>query len=121
MKPSRLSYITNRWPLIELGMRRSDCLAWMRRHGYPEPPRSACVFCPYHSDAEWRRLKKEEPGAFAEAVEFEKRYQDTMLATQVMRTIPFLHRSLIPLSQVKFGGKRQGDLWGNECEGMCGV
>lgn len=122
MKPSRVPWITHRWPLVDLNIRRSDCLAWMRRHGHPDPPRSACVFCPYHSDAEWKHLRDDEPTAFAEAVEFERRYQETMREGRAMRTIPFLHRSLIPLAQVNFtGDERQTSLWGNECEGMCGV
>lgn len=36
----------------------------------------------------------------------------------------FLHRSCVPLDQVDFstdGERGQGLLWGNECEGMCGV
>lgn len=33
----------------------------------------------------------------------------------------FLHRSLRPLSEVKFKPDRQMDLFGEECEGMCGV
>lgn len=52
MKDSQKKWISNRWPLIEAGLSRQDCLRWMQEHGYPEPPRSACVFCPYHSDLE---------------------------------------------------------------------
>ena len=50
MKPSRDDWIENRWPLIDLRMKRHDCLRWMQEKGYPQPPRSACVFCPYMSD-----------------------------------------------------------------------
>ena len=75
MKPSRDPWARFRWPLVERRMTRTMCLDWMREHGYPEPPRSACIYCPFHSATEWRRLQTEEPEAFAEAVDFEVRLQ----------------------------------------------
>jgi hypothetical protein len=106
-------------------MKRRDCVAWMNAHAYPTPPRSACVFCPYHSDAEWRRLKRDEPEEFAKAVQFERDYQAGKLATVSTKGFkPFLHSSRVPLDQVDFSTdveRGQGLLWGNECEGMCGV
>lgn len=123
MKPAREGWLTNRWPLVERRMSRRDCLSWMDRMGYPEPPRSACVFCPYHSDHEWSRLKTNDPEAFDRAVSFEKEYQHALGQVSGMRGKPFLHRSLVPLSEVVFGGD-DGQMnlnFGNECEGMCGV
>ncbi len=70
MKDSRDAWVVNRWPLVELKMRRYDCLEWMRRNGYPEPPRSSCVYCPFHRNAEWRRLQTKEPEEFQKAVKF---------------------------------------------------
>jgi hypothetical protein len=123
MKPSRVAWVQHRWPLIELEINRHDCLAWMEKRGYPKPPRSACVYCPFHSDREWRRLRDEEPHEFIRAVNFEKKLQLVKSQTPKMKGIPFLHASLIPLDQVNFGGMdpRSDDLFGNECEGMCGV
>jgi hypothetical protein len=111
MKPALRKFVTNRFPLIEKNVRRSDCIRWILAHDYPEPPRSACYFCPYHNDAEWRNLAAEE---FAVAVEFEK-------------TLPegeYLHHSRIPLDKVDFStdeDRGQLNLFNNECEGMCGV
>lgn len=124
MKPSRDAWALNRWPLVEIHMNRHDCLEWMKRHNFPTPPRSACVFCPYHNNAEWRRLKREEPVEFGFAVEFEKRLQAAKSKSQNFRTMPFLHRSLKPLSEVDFSTEEergQTNLFNNECEGMCGV
>src|SRR5262245_54679109 len=50
VRQSGLAYVVNRHPLIELRMSRGDCIGWLRRHDYPVPPKSACVFCPYHRD-----------------------------------------------------------------------
>jgi predicted DNA-binding transcriptional regulator AlpA len=124
MKESFEAWKTHRYPLIELGMSRAQCLAWMTANGYPQPPRSACVYCPYHSDAEWIRLRDQEPEAFAAAVTFERRMQAAAQHDEVARHLPFLHSARVPLDTVVFDpGKpdRQLNLFGNECEGMCGV
>jgi hypothetical protein len=124
MKMSRNAWAQNRWPLIEKEMNRHDCLAWMKSHGFPVPPRSACVYCPFHSDHEWRRLRDEEPAEFKRAVEFEKELQAVKRVSDKMNGIPFLHASLKPLDEVPFTTDRergQGDMFNEECEGMCGV
>lgn len=122
MKDSPNPWAINRWPLIEKNLSRRDCLAWMAEHGYPQPPRSACVFCPYHSDREWLRLKMDEPKEFARAVEFERLSQEAASNQEALRGVPFLHSSLKPLGDVVFSkDTKQIDLFNNECEGMCGV
>lgn len=121
MKPSRDKWCENRWPLVDLRMTRRDCLAWMDAHGYPQPPRSACTFCPYHSDREWMRLREENPSAFEDAVAFEGRLQLSYDLATALRSVPFLHSSRIPLISVSFDKEASGNLFGNECEGMCGV
>lgn len=121
-KPSRETWIKHYFPLIDLGMTRTDCMAWMKANGYPEPPRSACRFCPFHSDAEWTRLRDSEPAEFEAAVLFERRLQSA--AAGVLDGVPYLHSSLKPLDQVTFAdlpAKQQVDMFNNECEGLCGV
>jgi hypothetical protein len=124
MKPSRVPYIKHMWPLIDMGFRRGKCLSWMAERGYPEPPRSACVYCPYHGDSEWRRLKNEQPEDFEKAAKFEEAYQVSLSKIQRRTAVPFLHRSLVPLRQVDFSTDEdhgQQVMFGNECEGLCGV
>lgn len=125
MKESREPWVQHRWPLLELRMRRRDCIDWMKQNGYPEPPRSSCVYCPFHNNAEWRRLKAEEPEEFQKAVEFERELQRIKGNTDNMHAVPFLHRTLVPLDQVDLRtdedkGQMQMD-FGSECEGMCGL
>jgi len=124
MKVSREAWAENVWPLVDMRMRRHDCLLWMERNGYPKPPRSSCVYCPYHSNAEWRRLKDEEPEAWQRAVQFERDLQRVKGGTDNMQAVPFLHKSLKPLDEVDLltlEDHGQMGLWGEECEGMCGV
>lgn len=121
MKDSQHRRIVNRYPLVDIGMRRRNCLEWMETRGYPTPPRSACVFCPYHTDGEWQRLKSEEPEEFAKAAAYEKRQQELVSQSDRFTGVPFLHASLKPLESVTFVDGRQANLFRNECEGMCGV
>ena len=122
MKPSLEDWIEHRWPLIELGMSRHDCKRWMERNGYPEPPRSACFFCPYRSDAEWQIMKTESPESFQRAVKYEQRLRKAMAEhNEVLRGAPFLWHGLETLDKAVFKDTSQLDLFGNECEGMCGV
>lgn len=127
MKDSRDPWSKNRWPLIEMRMNRHDCLRWMEANGYPAPPRSACSYCPFHSDAEWRRLKTEEPAEFAKAVEVERLLQKLHLDATLpgkFHGVAYLHSSLQPLATVDFSTEEehgQINMFQNECEGMCGV
>jgi hypothetical protein len=123
-KESREPWSLHRWPLFEARMSRHDCLIWIKKNGYPEPPRSACVFCPYHDDIEWRRLKDSEPAEFERALAFERACQQQKGLTDNFHSQLFLHRSCLPLSQVDFSTEEdhgQINLFNNECEGMCGA
>lgn len=127
MKDSRDPWAKIRWPLIEMRMNRHDCFRWMERNGYPTPPRSACSYCPFHSDAEWRRLRSEEPEEFAKAVEVERLLQAAHASISTpgeMQGVAYLHESLVPLDKVDFSTEEehgQTSLFNNECEGMCGI
>jgi len=124
MKDSREPWLKNRWPLIDAGMKRHDCLRWMDKNGYPVPPRSACTFCPFHSDAEWNRLKTQEPDAFAHAVGYERRLQVASAEAGCHEGKVTLHRSGLNIDEVDFdpsGTQGQQEFFGNDCTGMCGV
>jgi hypothetical protein len=121
MRDARKPWIQNRYPLIEKSFDRAACLDWMAIKGFPQPPRSACVFCPYHSDAEWIRLKNDEPEEFQRAVDYEMSLQAAVESQNSLKRQLFLHPSCRPLSEVRFRHENQASLFGNECEGMCGV
>lgn len=117
MKPSPHTWMAARFPLaMEKNMSRGDCFAWMEKNGYPEPPRSACIGCPFHNDQEWLAIR-ERPDEWADAVEFDRAIRNL----PGMNEPTYLHRSQRPLDKVEFLSDRQLDLWGEECEGMCGV
>lgn len=126
MRPSRDAWAENRWPLIEKEMSRHDCLNWMQRNGYPKPPRSACVYCPFHTDNEWRRMKNEEPVEFSRAVQFERDLQAVKAMTDSMEGVPFLNSALRALNQIEFftdAQRGQATFLDDpqDCMGMCGL
>jgi hypothetical protein len=125
MKDSRDPWARSSWPLVESRLSRNNCLLWMERRGFPVPPRSACVYCPFHNNHEWRRLKHEEPAEFSRAVEFERALRATKAESDNFATTPFLHRDMLPLDEVDLStdNQRGQELFqfANECEGMCGV
>lgn len=112
MKPSRLGYIMNRWPLIDAGISRAGCLAKLERWAI-QAPRSACCGCPFLSSADWR-LRSQQP-----------EWEATLaLSRRLAATGQFMHYSRKPLDEIDFRSwddRGQADLFGNECEGMCGT
>jgi hypothetical protein len=125
MKESRKPWTQLRYPLIELQMHRHHCKQWMKKNGYPEPPRSACYYCPFHSDEEWRRLRNDEPLFFKKAILFDKQITELSKQDKAMKMEAYLHRSCKPLDEIDFDSDEdKGQLTWDfmaECEGMCGV
>jgi hypothetical protein len=122
MKPAKEKWITNRYPLVDAGMTRSGCMTLLEAHGLPIPEKSACVYCPFHSDAAWLKLKTHNPVEFERAVLFDEYARDQRGAG--IERPAFLHRSLIPLREVVFppdDPRFDFDGFNNECEGHCGV
>ncbi len=120
MKPSRVKYIKNTWPLIDLEMSRNDCKDWLKGRGYAVPPKSACLGCPYHNNANWREIK----------IEYPEEFEETCKVDEAIRNMPkfrhqqFMHRSCKPLRDVDFRTMEemgQLNFFNDECEGMCGV
>ena len=126
MKDPSEKWTQHRWPLIERRMTRAKCIEWMSVNGYPEPPRSACYYCPFHSDTEWRRLRDDDPQAFSEAIEFDRNIREAYLQNdKQMKMTVYLHNSCVPLGEIDFDsdtdkGQQVWDFM-SECAGMCGV
>lgn len=121
MKPSWEAWQRNRWPLIEQRMSLRHCLAWLADHGYPPPPKSSCIGCPFHSDAMWRQIRDYDPEAWYDAVDVDHAIRHGL---RRIRGDVFLHRSAVPLDQADLSTEAdhgQLDLFGNECAGICGV
>lgn len=113
MKPSPVGYIEHVYPLIDMRWTRADCVRFLAEQGMTGVPRSSCIACPYKGTGEWLDMARNAPEEWADAVEFDEALRS--------RSDPlFVHRSRRPLPLV-LTGPQQGDLFGNECEGYCGV
>lgn len=127
MKPSDAKYITHRYPLVDLKMTRQDCLNWMKKNGYPKPPKSACFFCPYSGDARLREMRDTETKEWDKLIKYDQAIREKQSVTANGANIKgklFVHRTCRPIEKVDLSiaaDYGQTDLFGNECIGMCGV
>jgi hypothetical protein len=101
-------------PMLDRGYSRLMCVDWIKAN-YPgvEVPRSSCLGCPFHGNAEWRAVKAV-PVEWADVVEVDR-------AVRVMDKLAgsaFLHRDCVPLEQANLD-EEQASMWGDECLGVC--
>lgn len=103
-------YMRNAYPLIGLpggargsGWSREDCLRYLRDRGFADTPKSACIGCPFHGNAAWRRLRDEQPEEWADAVDFDRRirqgYARAIADGKPLHGTAYLHASRVPLDQ----------------------
>jgi hypothetical protein len=112
MKPSRVGYINNRWPLIEREMTRADCRGRLDRWGL-DTPRSACCGCPLLSTADWKDRRAQPEWAATVAI-----------SHRLAATGQFMHPARVPIDEVDLRSweeRGQANLFGEDCEGMCGT
>ena len=122
-RDARFRWIRHVYPLVERRMTRGACLAKLAQWGW-SAPKSACTYCPYHSDAMWAEMKASDPVSFADAVTVDNALRSGKHL--MLKGVPYLHRDRVPLESIDFesltAAKRaQGDLFGEECAGFCGV
>jgi hypothetical protein len=106
---SRVKYMTNRWPLIELGMTRDHCTEYLQGKGLPIPPKSACVICPYRRASEWIAIRDQSPEDWREAVEIDKRIRGAKPLAQIESDKIYLWRGLEPLDEADLEAAAQAD------------
>ena len=125
----------NCYPLVENKITRSDCKHWISHTDYGQPPRSACIICPYHDNKEWKNLKDNYPDEFEYAVKFDEWLRDpnsNSAALQKFRDYnekkqtpsqQYVYKGKVPLREATFEepSDYQGTLFDDECEGMCGI
>ena len=118
-KSSGLKWLTNEYPLVERRMTRADCLRWLANRGYPMPPKSSCIGCPYKRNDQWREMRDHAPDEWADAVAFDASMRYDRIDGQA-----YLHRSLVPLPLVDLRtpqDRGQLDLFDDVSDGECGA
>lgn len=123
-----LHWAEPRFPLFDLEMTRQGCLEYLARVAPGRKvARSACVFCPYRSNAEFRLLRDTDPEGWERAcVVDESLRAEGAVVNRNLDAKLYIHRSCKPLrlapidtpesreEQYTFG-------FAAECDGMCGV
>jgi hypothetical protein len=114
--------------LVQKFWTRADCLRYLADKVPHQTPRSACVFCPYHSDAEWMNLRDTDESGWKRALQIDCAIRDPKsVVNRDSKQVMYLHRSCKPLDQVAFDTRpRPRDLqlsmsFAAVCEGVCGV
>jgi len=127
MRDPQFSWIQHDYPLVNNKITRQDCIDWCENNGYPRPPRSACIGCPFKNQDEWRHLKQNAE-EWEDAVAFDRDIRGIPHVAQRLRGTAYLHSSRVPLSEADLRTDREkgildlfGDNFGQECEGMCGI
>jgi hypothetical protein len=122
------------FPLFDLFVTRAECRTWLARQAIPHTvPRSACTFCPFHSNAEWRDLRDNDSEGWTRAVEVDEALRrEGAIVNRGLDQRLYVHRSCVPLARAdidtpepdfvrqRFSFSGLGVVE-EECEGMCGV
>jgi len=108
VKDANVKWVIHRWPLIEHGLTRQDCINILSKEGLPIPPKSSCFMCPYRRISEWTKLRVEQPNEFEKAVEFERNQKGM-----------YLNYKAKPLAQIV--GLQETMFESEECGGYCMV
>lgn len=124
MRPSRVQWQRNRWPLIEAGMSRADCARWLSDNFGRVAPKSACQGCPFHNNEMWRDQRDNAPEEWADSILIDR--QMRLGNPHKMRATEFMHAQRVPLDEVDLEPRIATAplldwAFNNECEGMCGV
>ncbi len=124
-KPSREEWIESRFPLVDLAFSRAQLLDWFKEH-YPDRylPRSSCIGCPYHTNAEWRWLRDNDPESFQDAVVVDHALRNNPIVKNGIskKGNAYLHRLRRPLDDIDLSGTPDYDsVMLDECEGVCGI
>jgi 3'-phosphoadenosine 5'-phosphosulfate sulfotransferase (PAPS reductase)/FAD synthetase len=103
-KDADVGYLRNVFPLLDLGWTRADCQQYLADRGWTGIVKSACLGCPFHSNAGWKWIRDHDPDGWADAVAFDREirhgYPHATAAGQHLSGTYYLHRSCRPLDQV---------------------
>lgn len=75
--PKEQPWTTRAYPLLDLGLSRSDCQRIVADAGLPPVPKSACWFCPFQNAHRWRERD-------AVTIELGQRLEDTLNERRAM-------------------------------------
>jgi hypothetical protein len=117
-RTSNVKYIENYYPLIENRITIDQILLFYKKRGLPEPGKSACLICPFHSFEYWSIMRRFNRNEFEEACQFD----DLIRNYPRLNKKAYLSEQRKPLREVDFS--KHPSLFPemiDECHGMCGL
>ena len=97
VRTSDVQYIKNVYPLVELTptrMTRADCITWLNQQGLDVPPKSSCVFCPFHRRDQWKQMKQDGGPDWEKALRVDRQIRDVRQKHHL-----YIHNSRLPLEK----------------------
>ena len=122
-KPSREEYIHNHHPFLEMDVSRAQLMDWFERQ-YPthQLPRSACIGCPYRTNAEWKDLQNQDPQSFEDAAFVDDALRRLPNLRAISKVEMFLSSKRIPIRELNLDQTpTTAELHRQECEGVCWI
>lgn len=118
IKQSDVKYIEHYYPLCENRIKIDGIREWFRLNDVPEPIKSSCLICPFHSKQYWQLFKKNFPLEFEKACQFD----DKIRNYPKLKSKSYLYKDSKPLRNIDFS--QEPSLFPElieECYGLCGL
>ena len=117
MHSAQVGWVSNSFPLCDLGISRDMCEIILYQHGLSLPPKSSCIICPHMSIDELKEMRETDPEAWEKAKEAEAATQHTIKLTKRKRRY-----SLIQMEHDWDNTKKLPEFMPTEkcIDGMCG-
>lgn len=123
-KDSREKWATNIYPFLNIptdyfpkAWTRFDCITFYQQNNLLIPPKSSCVFCPFQSPNRWKETMQN-PNHRDIVINVDNSIRG--MSMKGMKAKMYLTQHCLPIEKVNFQNIPD-DLFGNECEGYCGI
>lgn len=103
MRDSDTAFIVNEFPLVDMKITTEQGLKYLRDKRLPEPPKSACICCPFSNKARFLQIKNEFPEDWEKLVEFDKRIRQPTqrMVDRGFTGELFLTQEMVPITDIK--------------------
>lgn len=122
MDPKTIYWKVNTHPLINevsKPLTRQDCINIIKDECLPLPPKSACIFCPYHTLQKYQEMRTNESGLFWKVIALEKLLNERR--KMLGKDDVWLTKALKPLDEATTDLEQCAIEEDSECEGYCFV
>jgi len=72
MKPAKVDYVTNLYPLIDFKVNRDACISLIKQARLPIPVKSGCYFCPFNNMERWAEVYQNHPDLYKYSMKIEE-------------------------------------------------